>query len=134
MATRQEMLDELEVLLGAAHDLPEDSHHYLAEAFVARLEQRSRWVRVGTPFHRLRRRIVVALLALGVFVGGSLAYRDYSASAATNCYPTVVKTYPSWAAASTDAAKMRAHGFFVRSGEGGKGKVMQSYTLKGACK
>src|SRR5947209_20517341 len=113
MLTRDDLRDELEVLLGAARSLSPDTDSYLAETFLSRIErQRTLRMRLSMPALRIRRRLIAVLLALALLaIGTPLTIREYAGSSPTSCVPTIVKIYPSMAAAHADRSTMHANGY-----------------------
>lgn len=136
MSRRDELRDELQVLLSAARDLSPDTDAYLAEIFVARLErEKPLKARSTLPSVRLGRRFAVAVLALAALVvGGPIAIREYTGSSATSCLLTIARTYPSMSAAHADITTMRTDGYMVTgSYQLGNGHATIDYTPMRGC-
>lgn len=135
MPTHEELCDEVEILLGAARGLAPDTDRYLAETFVSRLEKRrmAHLAVLDRLVHAPRRAAALAL-ALVLAIGTPLALHAYTAPSVTTCLPTIVKIYPSKAAADADAQAMQASGYRDAAGiGGGAGATAIEYSLNGGC-
>lgn len=135
MPSHEELRDEVEILLGAARGLAPDTDRYLAETFVSRIERRRpAHVAVLNRLMSAPRRAAALALAVVLAIGTPLAIHAYTAPSVTTCIPTIVKIYPSKAAANADAHAMQASGYRDEAGiGGGSGATAIQYGLNGGC-
>lgn len=106
---REDLRDELILMLRTGRELAPDTDGYLADGFLDRLQSR----RPARPLGRQRRRLVTALLlaAGALAVGTPLAVGMQTRSPSANCSEYLSKSYPSHNAMIADAPAMAARGF-----------------------
>lgn len=133
---KDELRNELEILLGAARNLTPDTDAYLAERFVALLDRgrtaKAAWKR---SVFRLRGRLAAVLIALALLAtGGPLALHEYGNATTPSCAPTEVLGYPSLAVARANRALMDKLGYIqTGSRQQANGHELVVYAHEGGC-